>query len=59
NIFSYQELEQSREFSRALVKDCRRRFLSALGGCETLDPLDSADWPCADHMHSPKKKKPL
>ncbi|CAI9590967.1 unnamed protein product, partial [Staurois parvus] len=20
--------------------------------------LDSADWPCADHMHSPKKKKP-
>ncbi|CAI9538200.1 unnamed protein product, partial [Staurois parvus] len=19
--------------------------------------LDSADWPCADHLHSPKKKK--
>ncbi|CAI9571760.1 unnamed protein product [Staurois parvus] len=33
-------------------------FLSALGGCKTPDLcLDSADWPCADHMHSPKKKK--
>ncbi|CAI9609046.1 unnamed protein product [Staurois parvus] len=21
--------------------------------------LDSADWPCADHMHSPKKKTNL
>ncbi|CAI9596938.1 unnamed protein product, partial [Staurois parvus] len=29
----------------------------ALGGCRTPDLcLDSAEWPCADHMHSPKKK---
>ncbi|CAI9615929.1 unnamed protein product [Staurois parvus] len=40
--------------SRALVKACRRSFLSALGGYRTPDLcLDSADWPCADHMHSP------
>ncbi|CAI9547391.1 unnamed protein product, partial [Staurois parvus] len=32
-------LEQSCDFSRPLVKACRRSFLSALGGCETLDPL--------------------
>ncbi|CAI9605324.1 unnamed protein product, partial [Staurois parvus] len=58
NTFSHQQLEQSFEFSRALVKPCRRSFLSALGGCKTPDLcLDSADWPCTDHMHSPKKKK--
>ncbi|CAI9578547.1 unnamed protein product, partial [Staurois parvus] len=61
NTFSHQQLEQSCDFyqcfSRALVKACRKSFLSALGGCKTLDLfLDSADWPCADHMHSPKKK---
>ncbi|CAI9609742.1 unnamed protein product [Staurois parvus] len=39
NTFSHQQLEQSCDFSRALVKACRRRFLSALGGCETSDPL--------------------
>ncbi|CAI9620598.1 unnamed protein product, partial [Staurois parvus] len=47
-------------FSRALVKACRRSFLSALGGCKTPNLcLDSTDWPCADHMHSPKGKKTL
>ncbi|CAI9546353.1 unnamed protein product, partial [Staurois parvus] len=36
----------------------RRSFHSALGGCRTPDLcLDSADWPCVDHMHFPKKKK--
>ncbi|CAI9584936.1 unnamed protein product, partial [Staurois parvus] len=46
--------------SRALVKACRRSFHFALGGCRTPDLcLDSADWPCADHRHSPKKKKHL
>ncbi|CAI9543550.1 unnamed protein product, partial [Staurois parvus] len=57
NTFSHQQVS-----SRALVKACRRSFHSALGGCMTPDLcLDSADWPCADHMHSPKqkKKKPL
>ncbi|CAI9603758.1 unnamed protein product, partial [Staurois parvus] len=50
NTFSRQLLEQSSEHCRS--------FLSALGGCRTPDLcLDSADWPCADHMHSPKKKK--
>ncbi|CAI9554402.1 unnamed protein product, partial [Staurois parvus] len=45
-------------FSQALAKACRRSFLSALGGCRTPDLcLPSADWPCADHMHSPKKTK--
>ncbi|CAI9589652.1 unnamed protein product, partial [Staurois parvus] len=39
NTFSHQQLQQSCDFSRALVKACRRSFLSALGGCETLDPL--------------------
>ncbi|CAI9571709.1 unnamed protein product, partial [Staurois parvus] len=30
----------------------------SLGRCGASDLcLDSADWPCADHMHSPKKKK--
>ncbi|CAI9550656.1 unnamed protein product, partial [Staurois parvus] len=30
----------------------------SLGGCRTLDLcLGSADWPCADHMHSPSQKK--
>ncbi|CAI9608912.1 unnamed protein product, partial [Staurois parvus] len=44
--------------SRAHVKACRRRFLFDLGGCRTPDLcLDSADWPRADHMHSPKKKR--
>ncbi|CAI9598755.1 unnamed protein product, partial [Staurois parvus] len=43
-----------------MVKACRRSFLSALGGCRTPDLcLDSADWSCANHMHSPKKKKHL
>ncbi|CAI9586324.1 unnamed protein product, partial [Staurois parvus] len=43
--------------SKALVKACRMSFLSALGGCRTPDLcLASADWPCADHMHSPEKK---
>ncbi|CAI9585186.1 unnamed protein product, partial [Staurois parvus] len=47
-------------FSRALVKACRRGFLSAPGGCKTPDLcLDSAVWPCAYHMRSPKNKKPL
>ncbi|CAI9549845.1 unnamed protein product, partial [Staurois parvus] len=33
-------------------------FLSALGGSRTADLcLDSADWPCADHMNSSKEKK--
>ncbi|CAI9533280.1 unnamed protein product, partial [Staurois parvus] len=54
NTFSHQQLEQSCQ----VVKACRRSFLSALGGCRTPDLcLDSADWPCADHMHSPKRKK--
>ncbi|CAI9552107.1 unnamed protein product, partial [Staurois parvus] len=58
--FSHQQLEQSCDF-RALIKACRRSFLSVLGGCRTPDLfLDSADWPCADQMNSPKeKKKPL
>ncbi|CAI9603030.1 unnamed protein product, partial [Staurois parvus] len=57
NTFSHQQLQQSCDFSCALVKVCRRSFPSALGGCKTPDLcLDSADWPCADHMHSPKKK---
>ncbi|CAI9563202.1 unnamed protein product, partial [Staurois parvus] len=30
NTFSHQQLEQSCDFSTALVKDCRRSFLSAL-----------------------------
>ncbi|PIO39787.1 hypothetical protein AB205_0034600 [Aquarana catesbeiana] len=30
-------------------------FSSAAAGPLTLG-LDSADWPCADHMHPPKKK---
>ncbi|CAI9546946.1 unnamed protein product, partial [Staurois parvus] len=56
NTFSHQQLEQSCDFSRALVKACRRSFLSALGGCKTPDLCpDSADWPCTDHMHPPKK----
>ncbi|CAI9549694.1 unnamed protein product, partial [Staurois parvus] len=47
-------------FSRALVKACRRSFLSALGGCKTPDLcLDSADWPRADPMHSLNKEKNL
>ncbi|CAI9580119.1 unnamed protein product, partial [Staurois parvus] len=41
-------------------------WLNLLGGVffllkEDVKPLtlclDSADWPCADHMHPPKKKK--
>ncbi|CAI9570902.1 unnamed protein product, partial [Staurois parvus] len=60
NNFSHQQIEQSCDFSRALVKACRRSSLSALGGCKTPDLcLDSADWPCAYHMHSPKRKKLL
>ncbi|CAI9602279.1 unnamed protein product, partial [Staurois parvus] len=39
NTFSQQQLEQSYDFSRALVKACRRSFLSALVVCETPDPL--------------------
>ncbi|CAI9563050.1 unnamed protein product [Staurois parvus] len=39
NTFSHQQLEQSCDFSIALVKACRRSFLSALRGCETSDPL--------------------
>ncbi|CAI9542391.1 unnamed protein product, partial [Staurois parvus] len=62
NTFSHQQLEKSCDFyqcsGRALAKACRRSFLSALGGCRTPDLcLTSADWPFADHMHSPKKKK--
>ncbi|CAI9589217.1 unnamed protein product, partial [Staurois parvus] len=58
NTFSHQQLEQSHDllslFSRAHVKACRWSFHSALGGCRTPDLcLDSADWPCANHMHSP------
>ncbi|CAI9536574.1 unnamed protein product, partial [Staurois parvus] len=34
NTFSHHQLEQSCDFSRALVKACRRSFLSALGGCK-------------------------
>ncbi|CAI9534971.1 unnamed protein product [Staurois parvus] len=46
--------------SQTLVKACRRSFVSALGGCRTPDLcLDSAERPCADHMHSFKKKKTL
>ncbi|CAI9614325.1 unnamed protein product, partial [Staurois parvus] len=40
----------------------KRSVLSALEGCRTPDLcLDSADWPCAGHIHSPRKekKKPL
>ncbi|CAI9620340.1 unnamed protein product, partial [Staurois parvus] len=33
-------------------------YLVSHRGCRTPDLcLDSADWPCADHMHSPKIKK--
>ncbi|CAI9605696.1 unnamed protein product, partial [Staurois parvus] len=39
NTFSHQQLEQSCDFSRALIKACRRSFLSALGGYETSNPL--------------------
>ncbi|CAI9589840.1 unnamed protein product, partial [Staurois parvus] len=57
NTFSHQQLEQSCDFSRALVKTCRMSFLSALGGCRTPDLcLDNADWPFVDHMHSPQNK---
>ncbi|CAI9531633.1 unnamed protein product, partial [Staurois parvus] len=60
NTFSHQQLKQSCDFSRALVKAFRRSFLSGLGCCRTPDLcLDSADWSCADHMHCPKKQKPL
>ncbi|CAI9560816.1 unnamed protein product, partial [Staurois parvus] len=54
------QLERSCGFSGALVKAYKRSFLFALGGCKTPDLyLDSADWPCADQMHSPKKIKNL
>ncbi|CAI9569232.1 unnamed protein product, partial [Staurois parvus] len=37
----------------ALVKACRRSFHFSLGGCRISDLcLESADWPCDDHMHS-------
>ncbi|CAI9600066.1 unnamed protein product, partial [Staurois parvus] len=40
------------------LKACRRSFLSGLGGCRSPNLcLESADWPCSDHMHSPKKTK--
>ncbi|CAI9586542.1 unnamed protein product, partial [Staurois parvus] len=56
--FSHQQLKQScvlSVFSRALVNACRS-FNFALGGCRTPDLcLDSADWPCSDHMHSQEK----
>ncbi|CAI9561613.1 unnamed protein product, partial [Staurois parvus] len=39
---------------------CWRSFHFALGECRTHDLcLDSADWPLADQMQSPKKKKTL
>ncbi|CAI9539485.1 unnamed protein product, partial [Staurois parvus] len=59
NYFSkYKLLDTFSSAIRALVKACMRSFLSAPGGCKTLDLcLNSVDWPCADHMHSPKKKK--
>ncbi|CAI9612359.1 unnamed protein product [Staurois parvus] len=42
---------------RALVTACRGSFHSPVAGCRTSELcLRSADWPCADHMHSPKKK---
>ncbi|CAI9583537.1 unnamed protein product, partial [Staurois parvus] len=60
NTFSHQQLEQSCDFSRALVKACRRVFLSAPGACKTPDLcLVSANWPCTGHMHSLKKKNYL
>ncbi|CAI9552226.1 unnamed protein product, partial [Staurois parvus] len=62
NTYSHQQLEQSCDFYQCPAEHwlnaCRRSFLSALGGCTTSDLcLDSTDWPCADHMNSPKKKK--
>ncbi|CAI9566006.1 unnamed protein product, partial [Staurois parvus] len=58
NTFSHQQLEQSSLSSRSLIKACWRSFHSALGGCRTPDLcLDSADWPCVDHIYSPKNKK--
>ncbi|CAI9557850.1 unnamed protein product, partial [Staurois parvus] len=62
NYFSKYKLLNTFSHQQALVKvgKSSRSFLSALEGCKTPDVcLDSADWPCADHMHSPKKKKPL
>ncbi|CAI9556044.1 unnamed protein product, partial [Staurois parvus] len=48
--------------SRALVKAYRRSiFIFPQLPYEVAGPLtvclESADWSCADHMHSPKKKK--
>ncbi|CAI9532002.1 unnamed protein product, partial [Staurois parvus] len=65
NYFSkYKLLNTSCNFYQCPAEHCLKFvggvFLSALGGCKTPDLcLGSADWPCAGHMHSPKKKKKL
>ncbi|CAI9589882.1 unnamed protein product, partial [Staurois parvus] len=65
NTFSHQQLEQPCDFHQCPAE----HWVKLVGGVfillslsyETALPyqncLDSADWPCADHMHSPQKKK--
>ncbi|CAI9546407.1 unnamed protein product, partial [Staurois parvus] len=60
NTFSHQQLEQSCDFYQCPAEHMlklERSFHFTLGECRTPDLcLDNADWPCANHMHSPKKK---
>ncbi|CAI9541548.1 unnamed protein product, partial [Staurois parvus] len=52
NTFSPQQLGQSCGFYQ-----CPAEHWLKLVGPDLC--LDSVDWPCADHMHSPKNKKNL
>ncbi|CAI9542492.1 unnamed protein product, partial [Staurois parvus] len=66
NTFSHHQLEQSCDFYQCPAA----HWLKLVGGVfifpyEAAGPLNlcldsadnSTDWPCADHMHSPKNKK--
>ncbi|CAI9598556.1 unnamed protein product, partial [Staurois parvus] len=64
NVFFHQQLEQSCDFHQCQVEHWLKLvevFILLSLSYETAEPLalclDSADWPCADHMHSPKKQK--
>ncbi|CAI9535835.1 unnamed protein product, partial [Staurois parvus] len=49
NTFSHKQLEQSCDFYQCPAE----LWLKLVGGVW----LGPADWPCADHLHPPKKKK--
>ncbi|CAI9606955.1 unnamed protein product, partial [Staurois parvus] len=62
HTFSHQQLEQSCDFYQCPAV----HWLKLVGGVFILPYeaagsltlcLDSTNWPCSDHMYSPKKKK--